>query len=296
MFNAMNNATTKAMNKAGRTEPRYHSRIGVVIAQEMRDIFLRWSPIVLFLLLVILISEPVFFPWTELASIKASMLNLCVFSVILGSSIGRDRTERTLEPLLATGIKRSEIIMGKFTAGAIVYVACILVQSTIGLLVANIPSVAAEHSYFTVIHPTVGLIISLMPFLILGGLGVIAVWLLLFTMYHKSTETGEKLSLKGYLYAVLMVVVIVAYFNNDGVKHYVWPFIAACPVFNFYQGLEVIFYQIGQSHHDSIFTHNNLIIRSNPYYLPVMYVTSPVVTVFCLMRATRNLEKGDSVG
>jgi hypothetical protein len=283
----MNARVSKRTMDQGNVRPIYHSRVGVMILHELRE-FLSWRPWWMWLILFfgfVPITASIS-GWDDLESISMGLHNFGMMATVFAFVMSREEKDGTLEPLLATGVRRWEIVAGKFIVGALLYSTWVLTQLTLILVIVNLPAVVARHAFLLHFHPNATLVVNLVLVLVLGGLETIALGIALPQAISRRAENGEAILGPVHYLWIIVAVWVVLTFAYPNVVLYV----AACPWFNMDRGVDSVFTQYSHMHQVLHGLYHDTMI--NRHFLPAMYAASCTVTALSLFMVTRRLTNG----
>jgi hypothetical protein len=280
-----------------RQRPRYHSRLWVVMTSGRGFRARDWIPgaISLFAIGILWVLTHRYEPEGTVRGFFDDLPMLAImWSLYMGTML--PDIGSTLEPLLATGVRRSDIVIGRFLRPALIYF--VVVLGSVGILALGVTVFANVKILpeLTRLHPTVGLSAWLILTVSVAGFESIAATVLIASLSGKINDRGkpdefsEDVNRLGNPVWIVVGLIcfgwLVNYLTHNPPSVISW---AACPVLNGSEGDQAIFAQMELPGNPDMMNLHTHIIAS---FVPVMVLSSLAATALFLFLAVRNLESG----
>ena len=288
-------------------KPHYHSRLGIIVAKELGDMVLAQRPFPTNLLIALLFV-PVTLALSQLASIghghvsfpmQAIFANsdlrdffpniLWLSSMFLITTMSAVQMEimRTLEPLLATCTRRSEIITGKLLAFGILMFCFSLIQVAMLIIAAYTPAVYAWYPFLSYFHPSAAFFAELILVLTFGGCAACA-----FFLYVRIRPiTSDARSAAGNNVCTFGIFVVIELAS----AHYpaLWPLLGFTPLLNINKALSQVFSQLPMDPRVLNPPPFFGAVWDHQYFWLVVVIGSAVTTLVFAALILRNLQVGE---
>lgn len=251
------------------TRPRYHSRVWVVAAKELKDM----------VSIAAVVRIAIYTVCAFMTNLQgfAIMYLMAMVELTSPESLNDAKNRQTLEPLLATGAQRRDIVFGKFLAVSLYRASSVFFGVTLLAGLMRVPLlttvITAMHRTAPTFHLTFWSTVQIIIVIMFGGMEMSAVRLLYSTF--RSIKSRMMFWIVGACAGALAI---------EGS----FPALeASMPYLNVMNGvLTVLYQQDGPSVSPWSLTHGW------PQIVGEMVVASIMVTVLCLALTIRNLENG----
>jgi hypothetical protein len=205
--------------------------------------------------------------------------------------------ESTWEPLLATGVKRTDIILGQFSRGAFNYTVLVLVSLGMLVVAAIFAHKLGHFPALTLLRLTPGPCALLILVMVVGGLESIALGLFISSYSSRGVRAkrdefsedpnGILAEPMWLLFFVIMFAGPIALSAHPFDLSFLLP---ACPILNGQEGVGLIFERMQlPGNPDRVLL---LVRHTTASFVPAMILSSVAGSALFLFLAIRNLESG----
>jgi hypothetical protein len=292
-------AATKPISTAAK--PRYHSRLGIILAKELGDLALR-GPALPISLAVAFLVVPAALAFAGLTSGGAWHDPLPIRSLIEDGNLrtmlptglwlasmclpmwaalfpGQIDSSGALVSLLTTGVRRWEIVAGKLLAFGIVWGGFSLIQAAMLAVVPHIPGVTSLCPFLGYFHPTPGFFVELTLVLLFGGCSSYAFSSCLLL---RAAARDSRFGL-----ALFIAVELLGTYCRP-----LWPLLGLTPLLNVSNGLSAVFADLPYDPrvHDS--ARHFGAVWDHPHFWLVAVIGAIVTTVVLAALMIRALRSG----
>lgn len=277
--------------------PRNHGKFGIILANELREAFSRFAWYILAMCVITVtglisymriggthsILPPHahdlpyflagFYPFRQVATALVTPYMFLSIPLVSGAGI-RAIGKSAIEPMLASSVRRRELVLARFAAMGAVLIAGVCLQVASAAVVLS--AVHGAHGVFSTVEPDIrlcGMLIAVMGMSCLAILGVgMAVW-------------NAPLQLAITVICLLPMVIVT---TCPGI----WLLAALTPLSNGVVGIHAILEDAFRrsaayaGHHAPLYDH------TDPRVIPIMLVSNLIIIVCSLVVAVRNAEHG----
>lgn len=284
--------------------PRYHSRLGIIIAKELGDFFLRTTTGWIYLAAAFLVVPAVLaFVRLMLSNVSlgahahdpiledGNMRNvfprmfgiagILVPSLMSISPLQVESVSRsTLEPQLITAARRWELVVGRLLVFGLLSLVWATVQAAMLAVLGHVPVLIAWCPFLSYFHPTSRSLVELAIVMTLGACSV-------FAINNSMTLVAARLQARFLLIGMCLLGLIVWKIPS------LWPVAGFIPFMNTIGGIFAVFSQLPYDARVVPVPPPTNILWNNPAFWLIAAIGSLAITAFVTSATVCSLQKGD---